>query len=356
MVADPKSFKDIFDVFWHKMDNQYVYWDTEETNWDAIYTQYRPLFENLSFSDPDRKKAAFYFRQMTSELEDGHYRITFNNKPLLDSIINPSIARKSLEPGFHAPYNYSDIVTPYLDKGYYTAKGSIINDNALISLTTGTIKQNLLYFNCNFFSLNQSQKAGDAAIVQGLTFFFSKLNTSGKIQGIIIDLRNNYGGDIGDLNYFAGKLVTADITFGYIRSKSGLGHNGYLPWIEAKVKHDPLYQNQYPIVILTDSFTASLCETIILALKADHACTVVGEVTYGATGPLSDPNIFNSGSFDVGAFMKVETSAVEFKTLDNQVIESKGIKPDVLVPFNIPAISQGKDLQLEAAIRFLNSK
>jgi len=196
IVEEPKNFKEIFDVFWHKMDNQYVYWDTEKTDWGAIYTQYHPLFDNLSFNDADQKKAEGYFRQITSGLKDGHYRITFNKKPLLDSVINPSIARKSLETGFHAPYNYLDIVTPYLDKGYYSAKGSIINNYASIKVTTGTIDQNLLYFNCNFFSLNQSQKSGGTLIIEALTYFFSRINETGKLHGIIIDLRNNYGGDI----------------------------------------------------------------------------------------------------------------------------------------------------------------
>lgn len=352
----PKNFAEIFDTFWYKMNDQYGYWDIEKTNWDSVYIHYKPLFNALSNSDADQRKAVMYFRKMTARIVDGHYRITFNQKPLLDSIINPSINRKSLDTKFHAPYNYSELVIPYLDSGYYSAKGSIISDNALIRVITGTIKQNLLYFNCNFFSLNRSFEAGDIQIQQALSYFFSKLNNSSNLKGIILDLRNNYGGEISDLNYLAGKLVTDNTLFGYTRSKTGLGRVSYLPWVEARIIHDPAYHNPYPIIILTDSFTASLCETTIIALKANQRCLTIGENTYGATGPLSDPKIFNSGSFNVGEIMNIETSSVEFKTVDNKIIESQGIAPDINIPFNIRTISTGVDSQLEAAISILKAR
>ena len=352
----PQNFAEVFDAFWYKMNDQYVYWDIEKTNWDSIYIHYKPLFNSLSSSNVDKRKAVTYFKQMTAGIVDGHYRITFNQKPLIDSIINPSISRKSLNTKFHLPYDYSGVVLPYLDSGYYSVKGSVVSDNALIRVITGTIKHNVLYFNCNFFSLNRSSNAGDVAIQNALNYFFSKLTSTSNLKGIILDLRNNYGGEISDLNYLAGKLVTGNTLFGYTRSKKGLGRNSYFPWLEAKVVHDPAYHNPYPIIILTDSFTASLCETIIIALKANHNCLIIGENTYGATGPLSDPQIFNSGSFNVGEIMSIETSSVEFKTIDNKVIESLGIAPDINIPFNIKSISTGVDSQLEAAVNNLKKR
>lgn len=76
----------------------------------------------------------------------------------------------------------------------------------------------------------------------------------------------------------------------------------------------------------------------------------IGEQTYGATGPLTDPAIFNSGSFNIGSFLSVETSSVEFKGLNGLSYEGIGITPDIDSPFNYKNLSIGKDSQLELAI------
>jgi hypothetical protein len=355
VTTDVTDFKQIFENFWVEMNFRYVYWDIDKTNWDSVYTVYHEKFYALKNTDADRRKSVGYFRQMTKSLIDCHYSITFNQAPLNDSIINPQYIQKSVRSNFHQPYNYSPGVIPYLDKNYLFSKGTIVNNTSLITVTTGTINQKILYFNTNFFSLNQSINKGDQQIKNAVNYFFSKLNTSSNLRGIILDLRNNNGGDIADLNLFVGKFVQKNTLFGYTRNKSGVGKFDYLPWVDARVIHDPAYQNPYQVVVLADNFTASLSETIILALKADGRCTLVGETTYGATGPLADSNIFNSGPFQIGTFMNVETSSVEFKTLNNEVIESKGINPDTIIPFNISQLSKGKDPQLETAINILKN-
>lgn len=357
-IENPSNFHDIFKQFWSKMNDRYVYWDKENTNWDGIYSHYAPLFDKLTNSDADVRQSLAYFKQMTAELVDSHFKIIFKNHLLIDSTINPAISRKMNKDTFHSPYQYNEIVQHYLDEGFLSEKGNIVNNGALISATSGTINGNLLYFHCNFFSLKQSWEANDNNKVnQILSYFFAKIKKEGSsIKGIIIDLRNNTGGNLQDLNFLAGKLVNTDVVFGYSRSKNGLGKMSYLPWLEAKIKHDPTYNVTVPIVLLGDAFSASLSETLIVALKTKKNCSFIGEQTYGATGPISDPLIFNSGSFDVGDFMSVETSSVEFKGLDGSFYESKGITPDINLPFNLRKLSQGIDEQLEAAIKRLNDQ
>lgn len=357
-TENPDSFHKIFIQFWEKMNNQYVYWDRENTDWNDVYDKYKPIFDNLTNNDVDKRKSIYYFKEMTSDLIDGHFLITFNDKLLADSIINPSMARKIKSTNFHDKYNYDEIVNSYLDPGFLSNKGNIIQNGTLLKATAGRINNNLLYFHCNFFSLKQSYSSNDGnKLNEVLEYFFSSIKKdSNSIKGIILDLRNNSGGDIADLNFIAGKLIDQDIVFGYTRSKTGLGKLNYLPWLEAMIKHDSDYHVTVPIVILGDNFSASLSETLIIALKTKKNCLFVGEQTYGATGPLSDPTIFNSGSFNVGSFLSVKTSSVEFKSINGSGFEGKGITPDINSPFNYKSLLKRRDLQLEIAITQLKNQ
>lgn len=351
---NPDNLHKIFLQFWDKMNNHYVYWDKDTTNWNSVFKKYQPIFEKLNDNVEDKRKAVLYFKEMTSALIDNHFSITFQDQAIVSSVINPSFDRKSRALNFHGRYNYDTIVKTYLDPGFYSAIGNITHEGTPLSVTAGTINHNLLYFHCNFFALKQSYDTSDGNKINAtLNYFFSELKKkSGSFKGIILDLRNNDGGNITDLNFFIGKLINKDITFGYTRSKNGLGKWGYLPWLEAKIKHDQDYHTNLPIILLGDNFSASLAELIIIALRAEKTI-FIGEQTYGATGPISDTDIFNSGSFTVGNFLTVKTSSIEFKGRDGTFYENIGISPDILSPFDNKNLTLGKDPQLELAINHI---
>jgi C-terminal processing protease CtpA/Prc len=332
------------------MNYQYIYWDKENTNWDQIYKKYKPLFDNLKNNDKDYLIAATYFEEMVTNLMDNHFQVIFNQGLLSNFTINPAIKRKSKANNFHERYNYVKVSKFYL-KDYITGNANISENGILLNATAGMIKDNILYFHCNFFALEQAyNSSSENKVKQVLAYFFSQLNNNIKpIKGVILDLRGNQGGNISDLNFFAGKLISRDCVFGYTRSKSGLGKFSYLPWIQAKLRQDQAYNTNASIMLLADNYTASLAEIMIISLKSKkNKC--IGEQTYGATGVISDPDVFNSGSFSIGNFLTVKTSAVEFKGIDGQFYENIGIKPDISSPSNLKELDNGKDAQLELAI------
>jgi hypothetical protein len=334
------------------MNFQYVYWDRDTTNWDSVYSEYEPVFSKLTNSQNDLKTSVSYFREITKTLIDGHFRIKLHHPLLVDSTITPSMDRKRAELSFHDQYNYSSIVKRYLNAAYREGAGNIVNNGTRIRVIAGTIDTDIIYFNCNFFALRMSYDVNDGNEIKNvLTYFFSSLQNARSVKGIIIDLRSNPGGDIADLNFIAGKLVNDNVNFGSTRSKMGTGKLDYLPWVTSNISHDNSYNVSAPIILLGDNFTASLAETFILALKKKDNCFFIGENTYGATGPLSDSNIFNSGSFDVGNFMSVETSSVEFNGEKGDFFEGRGIAPDIYVPFSYNKLAAGIDMPLERAIK-----
>jgi len=358
---DPKNFSEIFDAFWTDMNTNYVYWDVDTTDWDAIHQKYKPIFAQLDINNfSDKIKSVQYFDEMTKDLIDGHYHISFSNSTISSFSVYPSFERKQKSANFHYPFSYFSIDTTYLDQNYSLGsdKNNSYNENPLTVLS-GTIDEHIIFVSCSNFSLLKSYYSTIPNQVQNsLNHFFDLLsNITDNTKGIIIDVRGNQGGDIGDLNFFIGKFIDKPLHFGYTQAKSNNGRLDYTPWIKAFVNPEPNAKAiKIPIVVLADMSSASLSEAVVMAIKSLPNGIFIGENTWGATGPIAENKVYNDGQFIVANFLSVLTSSCKFKYLDNKVYEGKGFPPDISVPFNSIEIINGKDSQLERAIEVIQRK
>ena len=358
-VGNLSNFSEIFDAYWENMNVNYVYWDVDTTDWDDVYQKYRPIFAKLDLSNINDVKLSFqYFMQMTSGLIDSHYYIGFNNAAIENLAVYPSFFRKQQLSGFHYPYSYVKIDTLYLDPDFRFGydNGNVANGQPLTALY-GTINNEVLYFSCNAFRLMKSyystQTNGVQTVIQ---YFFDKLsNLPSDIKGIIVDVRGNPGGDLADLNFFVGHFIDKPLHFGYTQSKSGNGRLDFTPWVNACVQPQPGAKAvQRPIVVLGDINSASLSEDVVMAIHTLPGSIFVGENTWGATGPLTENEVYDAGQFVVCDFLEVKTSSCKFKYLDGKIYEGVGFPPDIFVPYAINDILKGKDNQLEKALSIIH--
>lgn len=346
----PSSFSEVFDQFWNSMNNRYVFWKEDSTDWDAMYTKYKTVFDKMDITKlEDLKKSVSLFRDMTAKITDGHYYIEFTQPALKDSFVNPSQERKLKSPYYHNPVNYSRLVRPKLDAGFQA--GSYDRTSVML----GTINKNILYFSSNAFYLYDAYTAtADNQVKTILESFFQELAKSpSPYKALIIDLRGNRGGDISDLNFIAGRLTATPVSFGFTRYKSNAGRYDYTPWISSKVT--PVNGSKgvsIPIIALADNFSGSLAESVTMAIQEMPNGTFIGEPTWGANGPYATNELlYNAGPFELKGFMKVQTSSAAFKNAQGVFTESKGIIPDLFVPFDAQALQLGRDLIMEAALQ-----
>ena len=357
-VKNPENFSEVFDAFWIGMNQNYLYWDIDTSDRNATYIKYKPYFERLDLNDKnDVKKSVQYFKQITGGLIDGHYSIHFLNNAITDSIVYPSFERKQSHSGFHYPFSYFKVDTNYLDKGFILGFNNVFSTAGVpLTVLTGTINHNILYFGCNSFSLLKSYLSPTQNNVQPvLQYFFDSLkNLSVNIKGIIIDVRSNSGGDVNDLNFIAGHLIDKPLHFGYTQYKSGNGRLDFTPWINAVINPAPNTKAiTLTIIALADNTSASLSEAVVMAIHRMPNGVIIGETTWGATGPITAEGVFNAGQFIVSNFLSIQTSSCKFKYLDGKSYEGKGFPPDINVPFNLSELQQGKDVQLEKAIEYI---
>jgi hypothetical protein len=351
----PKTFDDVFEQYWNKMSVNYVYWDVDTTNWDNVYKKYKPLFSGLDLNNvADIRKSVSYFKDMSKGLIDAHYYISFTPNSIVDSFVYPAYERKKNEMGFHAPYAFYKVDTSYLDANFQLGiDNNYFFGNQPLVVLYGTISNKILYFSCNHFELSKAYYSTIPNKIQPvLNSFFNTLdNPPSNIKGLIIDVRSNYGGDLGDLNFLVGRFVNKPQLFGYTQYKCANGKFDFTPWLGSYISpQSNVKLFSIPIAILADNISASLSEAVIMAVKPIPHSVFIGETTFGATGPITENDTYNDGSFVIASFLKVQTSSAKFKYVDGKIYEGIGIPPDIISPFNFSALQSNTDPQLEKAI------
>ncbi|PZA06857.1 MULTISPECIES: S41 family peptidase [unclassified Meiothermus] len=106
------------------------------------------------------------------------------------------------------------------------------------------------------------------------------------------------------------------------------------------------YQAKLPLVVLVNRYTVNSAEMLAYFLQAAGRAKVIGEPTAGALGVSGDAE----GPLISGDFISV--SSLRMRALDQTPFPLK-VTPDVLLPEDLEALSQGRDLALEKALELL---
>jgi hypothetical protein len=374
------TYSDVFEIFWKGINTNYVYWEQDPLNWDSIHAVYKPKFaaiDTLSDQNAAQNMAFQYMVDMTKNLKDGNYSLTVNNGG--DFVFQDSSYKSMLRfvPKLMAnarthpvlPDTLFDYVIQHnylndFDYGQYRD----MNTLQIFQAITGSMSKcskNIEYLGLNSFMMkvgyNQDYSTRPP-VRPVMKNFFSAIRQP-SCDGFVLDLRNNRGGNLEDIDFFVGQLTTKPLLFGYVRYKSGSGRLDYTPTVPMYVQPQTgAVDFKKKIVILTDSYTASLSEKVIMALKALPGATVVtiGDPTYGSMGLMGTNEIAtNSGSFNIPNFGAVSLSNLAVQDTKHQFTIG-AIAPDVKVSYDAAGVTQmlktGVDIQMEAAVRYLNQQ
>ena len=366
----------VFQSFWNGVNNQYVFWDIDSTNWDSMYVKYEPMFAKLDIRlAADNDSAYSWIKKMTAQFKDSHFNISFYNS-FLNSMpfINPQAQRYATAFGHHNAipdaFFYDSIPTYYLDQSSIykmLSNTPTATNNAQLRLVTGTIQSKILYFSWNDFYLYSLDHTSDPARLVIDTFINRIVTRTSAIKGIILDVRSNNGGELIDMDFLVGRFLSSAMVFGYTRSKDGPGRLDYGPWEPATTQPLADFPINIPVIILADNHSVSMAEQTAMAIHTLPTGTIVGEHTWGANGPLTSSVNFDDGQFYIGittnagngspnfsSYGFVYTSSAEFKYLDGVNYESKGFLPDHAVPNNPQALAVHDDPQLDTAISLIH--
>lgn len=164
------------------------------------------------------------------------------------------------------------------------------------------------------------------------------------ITSLVIDIRNNGGGLVTEALDIADFIVEKDATLLITTDKKQKEEI-------TKAKIDPIIN--IPVVLLTNSSSASASEILAGALKDNNRAKIVGEKTYGK-GVIQELLTLTDGSG-----LKITTN--EYFTPNRNKINKVGITPDVEVKLDEKVegqlvIEEKDDTQLQKAIEILKQK
>lgn len=307
-----------FEALWRILDEHYCFFDYKQKeyglDWQRIHAEY-----SAKISDEMDKNAQFeVLGNMTKELRDGHVNLYAAH----------DIARYSRWFEDY-PANFSDsLLHRYLGRAedYRTTCG----------LSYRVLDGNIGYVYCGSFASG----IGDGnlhAIVDYL----------GACDGLIIDVRNNGGGQLTAAQDLCAMFVNAPTLVGYMRHKTGRGHNEFSAPQPITIKPAQGLRWQKPVVVLANRHTYSAANSFVMYMRALPQTTVIGDRTGGGSGMPFSSELPNGNAIRFSACPMYDTEMQDSEF---------GIDPDIHVDITSEDYQRSVDTILEKAISFLREK
>ena len=169
-----------------------------------------------------------------------------------------------------------------------------------------------------------------------LHWLSEQLKTHRAAPGVVIDLRENPGGNVFACQVAVGEFFDRTVPTGEHVKRSGAARSS---------RGIPLLSARYPgrVVVLTGNATGSAAEMFAHVLQHQRRATIVGRRTAGA--------VIISRSYPLPGGGALQVPIQDYRGLDGQRLEGRGVMPDVVAPRPALAdIRTGRDPDLEMAL------
>jgi len=302
-----------FEALWKIIDEHYCFFDYKQheygLDWQKVYDKYqRHINGNMTNS-----QLFEVLGNMLGELRDGHVNLSASH----------DLARYWQWYESY-PANYSDTLQRrYMGTDYKIASGidyKILDDNI------GYIR---------YESFTEGIGSGNLTEV---------LNYMLLCRGLIIDIRNNGGGNLTNAEVLASRFTNESTLVGYIQHKTGTGHSDFSSMEPRYLKPAANLRWQKPVCVLTNRHVFSAANEFTLYMKALPNVKIVGDRTGGGAGMPFSSSLPNG--------WVVRFSAVPMYDAQRQSTEF-GIAPDYQVSLTEEDFKQGKDTIIEFARKLL---
>lgn len=299
-----------FDVLWETMRDRYSLFEYRGINWDSIRTIYRPL----ALQSETDLELYDVMAEMLNTLKDGHVNL---RTPY-------DISR--YQPYLEASANYSFDVLERNYLGDYRITGYLLNQ----------VIDEVGYIHYRSFATPIQENE--------LDFVLQRFEG---LPGVIIDIRNNEGGNPANALKLASRIISERTKIYAYQSKSGPGPSDFTQMNEVFL--DPAESTlkfMGRIAVLTNRKVYSAGSYFSAYMKAIPNAILIGDHTGGGCGVPAGHDLPNGWYFNF-------SSTIGF-TVDGLNFEG-GVPVDINVEMTDEDIANGRDPILERAITFIKT-
>ena len=298
-----------FEALWKIIDQRYCFFDYKQKeyglDWNEVKARYSAQIDN-------RMTEGQLFEvlgNMLGELRDGHVNMyaSFNTARYWSWQEN-------------YPKNCSDtLLRRYLGTDYRIAA----------SLKYRRLDDNIGYIRCESFE----NAIGDGNLDE-VMMYLSPCNA------LIVDVRNNGGGQLTTAEKFAARFTNSNVLVGYMQHKTGTGHSDFSSMKEQILKPSKGIRWQKSVYVLTNRSVYSAANEFVKYMKCCPGVVVVGDKTGGGAGMPFSSELPNGWSIRFSACPMYDRNknSTEF-----------GIEPDYKVSLIDDDTAKGIDTIIEYA-------
>lgn len=303
-----------FDALWTVVDEHYCFFAEKNVDWNEVRHRY-----SARISPAMTQQELFgVCADMLDELRDGHTNLS---APFATSYYRAWWS------------DYPQNFDMRLIQQYYFN----FNYNSVGAITYGILPQNVGYIYYSTFS---------SAIGEGnLDWILMSMATC---DGLVIDIRDNGGGSMTNVERLFARFITRRTLAGYISHKTGPGHSDFsepYPYY-----YEPAAQGHFmwgkPVVVLTNRSTFSAANNFASIMKSLPQVKVVGAVTGGGSGMPYSSELPNGWSVRMSACSVLDADG---NSTEHGIAPSEGCAVDM----DQQAALQGRDTMLDFAVELL---
>lgn len=304
-----------FDCLWKEVSDHYCFFAEKNIDWDEVGQRYRAqLTDKTQWPELYNVCAS-----MLNTLEDGHVNLI--------TPFSTSSYRKWWT-DYPQDFNLRTVQEYYLEFNYLQTSG----------ITYKLLDDDIGYIYYPSFS-SQIGKTN-------LDYILAVLSGS---KGLIIDIRDNGGGYLTNINTLVGRFIKEEITGGYMRHKTGPGRDEFSEPYAMTYKPAEKGRITYldkPVIVLTNRSCFSAANNFVAVMKELPQVRIVGARTGGGGGLPFSAELPNGWGV---RFSASPVTDVRGRSIENGIDPSPGC--EVHAPAN--ELAAGKDAILDFAISLL---
>ena len=313
--SDP-SPTSTFDYLWRQVDERYSLFDVKNVNWQAMYDSLRPQV----YDEMDNDSLFTVLHKMLNSLNDGHVDLWGNNDvSSSEAIFLQRYGTKN--------FDINTVAITYLRADHHTTAGFAYN-----SIAEGQV----LYIRYSSFSNSASPEA--IKII---------LKRFPNVKGIVLDIRQNGGGEIQNEWNIMQMLPSEGQLLYYTQIKNGPAHSAFSePQAVYAPESSDIHPIDKPLVLLTDRGCYSAASNFALCLKTYNNVTVMGDTTAGGLAVPAGGALPNGWNYRFGVSRTLAIDGINYEN---------GVPPDQVVLLDPAAVALHHDNIIDSATNLILS-